>query len=520
MIRDPIELTVWRHLLAALTEEMGVVLMRSAFSPNIKERRDYSCALFDADGEMVAHAAHIPVHLGSTPMSVAAVLEDLTLGPGDVALVNDPYRGGTHLPDLTMVAPVFTEDGARCLGYVVNRAHHADVGGTTPGSMPLGRHIDEEGVRLPPLRIVEAGVVDEALLEERLFSRVRTPDERRGDLAAQRAACFLGAQRLLELVERHGEATIRGAMAGLVAHAERMMTRFIESLPDGRVRHVDFLDDDGLGHGPLEVVVELTVEGSTLCLDFRESADAAEGPVNAVRAIAVSASLYVLRCLAPADLPASTGALRPVEILTRRGSLIDADYPAPVAAGNVETSQRLVDVLFGAFESLLPGRIPAASQGTMNNVTLGGTDPSPWTYYETLGGGTGGSPDAPGASAIHSHMTNTLNTPVEALEHEAPLRVETYGVRRGSGGAGQHPGGDGLVRRWRALAPMTATLLGERRGRGAPGASGGEDGAPGQDRIVRAGGRTEALPGKVTVELESGDVLEVETPGGGGWGKA
>jgi N-methylhydantoinase B len=520
-LTDPIELEVWRHLFAAVTEEMGAVLTRSAFSPNIKERRDLSCALFGPDREMVAHAAHIPVHLGSTPLSVAAILDALDLGPGDVALVNDPYAGGTHLPDVTVVAPVHLppasdEAEGRLLGYVVNRAHHADVGGTAAGSMPLSRHIDDEGVRLPPLRVVRAGAILHDVLQDRFYRHVRTPEEREGDLSAQLAACRAGAERLGELAGTYGADTVLSAMAGLVDHAERMMRAVLAAIPDGRYAAEDVLDDDGLGSDPIPVKVALTVEGDRITVDFEGCAPQVAGPLNAVRAIAVSATLYALRCVSPGDVPASTGLLRPVTIRTPEGTIVSAHHPAPVAGGNVETSQRLVDVLLAALGSALPGRIPAASQGTMNNVALGGRTPEPWAYYETLGGGTGAGDGYAGTSAIHSHMTNTLNTPVEALEHAYPLRIEAYRIRRGSGGAGRWPGGDGLERVYRFLEPTEATLLCERRAHPPPG---GAPGLSGEDLLER-GGTTTRLPGKVTFTAAPGDVLRVRTPGGGGYGPA
>ncbi|RMG21683.1 MAG: hydantoinase B/oxoprolinase family protein [Deltaproteobacteria bacterium] len=515
---DPIELEVWRHLLTALTEEMGAVLMRSAFSPNIKERRDFSCALFDARGEMVAHAAHIPVHLGSTPLSVPAVLETLDLKEGDVALLNDPYQGGTHLPDLTMVRPV--HQGGRLLGYVVNRAHHADVGGKAAGSMPIATHIDEEGVRIPPTRIVEAGRRLDAVLEDCLYRHVRTPEERRGDIDAQLAACEVGARRLVHLATHYGPETLEAACAGLHAHAERAMRAVIAALPDGLYEAQDLLDDDGLGHLDLRVAVSIRVEGDHLSVDFTGTAPQCAGPVNAVRAIAVSATLYVLRCLAPEEVPASSGLLRPVDIVTPSGTLVDARPPAPVAAGNVETSQRLVDVLFAALAKACPDRIPAASQGTMNNVAMGGRwRGQPWAYYETLAGGTGGGPGFHGTAAIHSHMTNTLNTPVEALEHAYPLRIEWLRVRRGSGGAGRYHGGDGMSRAWRFLEEAELTLITERRRHRPPGLAGGQAAAPGRNRLIHRDGEGEALPGKCTRRVRAGDLLVVDTPGGGGWGK-
>ncbi len=526
-MKDPIELEVWRHLLAAVTEEMGAVLTRSAFSPNIKERRDLSCALFSPDGEMAAHAAHIPVHLGSTPLAVRAVLEALSLCPGDIALVNDPYQGGTHLPDLTVVAPVHYSgpgiggadagnDGNRLLGYVVNRAHHADVGGKAAGSMALCRHIDEEGVRLPPILVVSRGETLGGVLQERLYRHVRTPQEREGDLSAQLASCRAGSRRLAELADLHGTETLEAAMLGLTSHAERMMRAVLGSLPDGRYEAEDVLDDDGLETRDILIRVAITIEGDQATIDFSGSSPQVEGPLNAVRAVTVSATLYALRCIAPEEVPASTGLLRPVRILTPERSVVNAAYPAPVAGGNVETSQRIVDVLLAALSEVLPDTIPASSQGTMNNVALGGLEPKPWAYYETLGGGTGGGPGFHGESAIHSHMTNTLNTPVEALEHACPIEVAYFRIRRGSGGSGIWRGGDGLERAYRLPTSTEVTLLSERRRHPPPGLAGGGPGAPGENLLIRQGTPL-ALPGKATFKARAGDALVVRTPGGGGF---
>ena len=541
IIEDPIELEVWRHLLAAVTEEMGVVLTKSAFSPNIKERRDLSCALFSPSGDMAAHAAHIPVHLGSTPMAVRAVLDELRMEPGDVALVNDPYRGGTHLPDITVVAPVHLHslqepspiekenrgprraraderlDHHRLLGYVVNRAHHADVGGTFAGSMGLARHIDEEGVRLPPLMVVRHGELQESLLHDRLYRHVRTPLEREGDILAQLASARAGAKRLLELAKAYGPDTVQAAMQGLVTHAERMMRARLASLPDGRFEAKDILDDDGIGDLPISIEAAITIRGEEAEIDFSGTSSQVEGPLNAVLAVTASSVLYVLRCIAPEDIPASSGLLRPIRLSAPKGTVVNAVYPAPVAGGNVETSQRIVDVLFAALAKALPAEIPAASQGTMNNVALGGIKPAPWAYYETLGGGTGAGPGFDGESAIHSHMTNTLNTPVEALEHCLPLRVEALRIRRSSGGNGLWHGGDGLERHYRFLVPTEITLLADRRRHPPPGLGGGDPGAVGEHLLIRKG-HAMRLPGKTVLQAMPDDLLVVRTPGGGGFG--
>ncbi len=518
---DPARLEVVRHLLAACAEEMGTVLRRTAYSPNIKERRDYSCAVFDADARMAAQAAHIPVHLGSMPLSVRACVEELELAAGDVAILNDPFRGGTHLPDVTMVAPVHGDGHDGRLGWVAARAHHADVGGAAPGSMALAREVHEEGLVIPPVKLVEAGRPRRGVLET-VLANVRTPDERAGDLRAQRAAVERGVARMRELADREGADGLAACMAALHRRGARAVRRVLSDLPDGAWRFEDVLEDDGHGGGPFRIAVELSVDGDEMRIDFTDTDDQAEGGINAVRAVTVSAVHYVVRALAGEDVPSSGGCMEPVEVVTRPGTLVDARRPAAVAGGNVETSQRVVDVVLGALARARPDRIPAASQGTMNNVAVGGRRPDGggrWAYYETVAGGAGAGAGGDGTDAIHTHMTNTLNTPVEALEHACPLRVRRYGVRRGSGGDGRRRGGDGVVRELAFRAPATVTLLADRRRRGPYGLEGAEDGAAGRDLLIRDG-EVRELPAKGTVRVRPGDVLRVETPGGGGWGGA
>lgn len=510
---NAIELEIFRQLFASVAEEMGVTLMRSAFSPNIKERRDFSCALFDAGGEMVAQAAHIPVHLGSTPLSVRAAIEDVEMGEEGHAILNDPYRGGTHLPDLTVVSPVTGPDG-EIRFYVANRAHHADVGGISPGSLPLSNHIDDEGIRIPPTRWSDA-------IRERICEASRTPEERRGDLRAQIAANLRGRQRLREGIESRG-ATLDEAADELQSYSERFMGELLEEFPAGRWTFEDVLDGDGFGHENLPIQCEVTIDEGRASVDFEGTAVQTEGPVNAPRAVTVSAVLYVFRCLASHEMPSNGGYMRRISVETEPGTLVHAEYPAPVAVGNVETSQRITDVVFGALAGALPGKVPAASAGSMNNVMVGGSEPrrgaeEPFTYYETLAGGSGAGPSADGEDAVHTHMTNTLNTPVEALEHAYPFRVETYQIRRNSGGAGRYAGGDGVVREYVFDVPSTVTLMTERRRRGPWGLQGGAAGAPGRNLRITEGD-AEELPPKCTVEVDAGDRLRVETPGGGGWG--
>ncbi|MCH7563248.1 MAG: hydantoinase B/oxoprolinase family protein [Gemmatimonadetes bacterium] len=523
---DAVTLEVFRHLFTALTEEMGAALRRAAFSPNIKERRDYSCALFTADGVAVALGDHMPVHLGAMPMSVrAAIDESGPLDKGDVVCLNDPFRGGTHLPDITLVGPVYGGSSSQLLGYVASRAHHSDVGGTSPGSMPLANEIYQEGLRIPPVRIYTAGERNDDLWRI-VLANVRTPVERAGDLDAQLAALHAGRVRLLEIVARRGVDEVVGAMDELIAYADRLVAAGIRRIPDGRYEAQDVLDDDGFGTTDIEIKVVLEVEGSRLSLDFMGTSPQVRGGVNAVAAITASASRYVVRCIVEAlineVLPAGGGSMSSVELLLPEGSVVNAQLPASVAGGNVETSQRITDVLLGAFRQALPDLVPALSQGTMNNITVGGMDPrtgKTFAYYETVGGGMGAGPTADGLSGVHTHMSNSLNTPVEALEHAYPFRVTHYGIRRGSGGKGVHHGGDGLRRDIELLSDGTVTLLTERRMRGPAGANGGEDGAPGRNTLIRQGQETE-LPGKVTLDGLKGDVISVRSPGGGGWGEA
>jgi N-methylhydantoinase B len=517
--RPPLDLGVFHALFVALVEEMGSVLQRTAMSANIVERRDHSCALYDSVGRTIAMGDHMPVHLGSMPLSVRAVREALTLGPGDVAIVNDPAAGGTHLPDLTLVKAVFLGDDREPAFHLANRAHHADVGGRSGGSMGLWTDLWEEGVVLPPIRLV-AGGKRVAPTWRHIVSGVRTPEEREGDLAAQLASLETGERRLRALVARYGRARLDAMAAELLAYTSRAVRAALRDLSDGSWEFTDRLDDDGMTSRPLEIRVRLVVEGDAARFDFRGTSAPARGPLNANPAIVRSAVQYVIRSLCSDDLPANDGLLDPVAIEVPSGSLLDPGPGAAVAGGNVETSQRIVDALLGALARAAPDRIPAASQGTMNNLALAGhhADGRPFTYYETVAGGAGGHPQAAGASGIHTHMTNSLNTPVEALERALPVRVVRYAYRSGSGGAGHHPGGDGIVRELEALSRMEGTLLADRRRLAPWGLAGGGDGRPGENRIVRPGGTEEVLPSKGRFAMEAGDRIRLETPGGGGWG--
>jgi len=526
---DAIALEVFNHRLSAIAEEMGVALCRSAFSPNIKERRDYSCAVFDASGALAAQAAHIPVHLGSTPLSVRAAIARQPLAPGDVVILNDPYAGGTHLPDVTAVAAVHV--GGRRVGFVANRAHHADIGGMTPGSMPLASEIYQEGFRLPPVCLVRGGHIAADVLD--LFlANTRVADERRGDLLAQVAALRLGAARLAELVAGDGHARAQGGMRALQTYSERLMRATLAELCPGTYRASDCLDDDGLGTAPVRIAAAVHIGRGRARVDFAGSAAQVRGGVNANFAVTLAAVYYVFRALARAPIPPNAGFMRPIAVSAPPGTVVNARFPAAVAGGNVETSQRIVDVLLRALAAALPERIPAASCGSMNNVAFGGSwQRSPadaagargptdvqFSYYETLAGGAGAGPSHAGAAAVHTHMTNTMNTPIEALEAQLPVRVRRYALRPHSGGRGRHRGGDGVIRELEFLASAQLTLLSDRRVTRPFGSAGGQAGLPGRNQLVR-GARTQHLPGKISLAVGPGDILRVATPGGGGWGR-
>jgi N-methylhydantoinase B len=531
--RDPIELEIFKNIYHSIAEEMGAALRRTAFSPNIKERRDYSCAVFDADDEVIAMGDHMPVHLGSMPMSVRAAIDHFNLEAGDVAMLNDPFRGGTHLPDITLVAPVYVgRPQVRAKNrqpdfYVASRAHHADVGGAYPGSMGLCREIYQEGFRIPPVKIMRAGEMQSDILAL-LLNNVRTPQEREGDLGAQIAACHTGAERLRDICDRYGLERAKKAARQLLDYSEEMMRAFLSQVPSGSYRAEDFLDNDGISAKPVKIAVRLKFakhvgrkSSGRVVVDFTGSDPQVEGSVNAVEAITYSACFYVFRCLLAEDVPATAGLMRPIEVIAPEGTVVNARPPAAVAGGNVETSQRIVDVLLRALAQAIPERIPAAASGTMNNLTIGGIDPQtnkPFAYYETIAGGMGARPSKSGVSGVHTHMTNSLNTPAEALEYAYPLRVRRYSLRPGSGGEGQYRGGDGIIREIEALADAEVTLLADRRERGPYGLVGGKNGAPGKAVVIREDGSTQELPGKFNIRLRKGERIRIETPGGGGWG--
>jgi len=550
MRRDPVELEIFKNLYHSIAEEMGAALRRTAFSPNIKERRDYSCAVFDGAGEVIAMGDHMPVHLGSMPMSVRAAIDAGTMEPGDVVMLNDPFRGGTHLPDITLVAPVYVARVARALlpakvgrkkesaasnrpdFYVASRAHHADVGGAYPGSMGLCREIYQEGVRIPPVKLMRGGTMNADVLAM-LLNNVRTPEEREGDLGAQIAACHTGAERLREVCARYGVERAKRAAGELLDYSEELMRAFLQRVPPGEYRAEDLLDDDGINDRPIKIAVSITIHRRDtkrslhmVTVDFTGSDPQVEGSVNAVAAITYSACFYVFRCLLVEDVPAAAGLMRPIRVIAPEGTIVNARPPAAVAGGNVETSQRIVDVLLRALAQAIPDRIPAAASGTMNNLTIGGMIPNindqrpsePFAYYETIAGGMGARPGKPGISGVHTHMTNSLNTPAEALEYAYPLRVRRYSLRPGSGGDGKFRGGDGIVREIEVLTDCEVTLLADRRSRGPWGLAGGEDGAPGKTFITRKDGSVEQMPGKFSTRLRKGERIRIETPGGGAWG--
>jgi N-methylhydantoinase B len=571
MLRDPVELEIFKSLYHSIAEEMGATLRRTAFSPNIKERRDYSCAVFDGDGEVIAMGDHMPVHLGSMPMSVRAAIAacERTGGmqPGDVVMLNDPFCGGTHLPDITLVAPVYVMGGSggqrrehspgfRGRGargpmspdfYVASRAHHADVGGAYPGSMGLCREIYQEGVRIPPVKLMSAGKMQPDVLAL-LLNNVRTPEEREGDLGAQLAACHTGAGRLREVCARYGAERAKRAARELLEYSAELMRTFLKRVPAGEFRAEDFLDGDGVSESPVKIAVSVKFQkpsrvGRTpfrtqplVTIDFTGSDPQVEGSVNAVEAITYSACFYVFRCLLAEDVPATAGLMRPIQVIAPEGTVVNARPPAAVAGGNVETSQRIVDVLLRALAQAIPERIPAAASGTMNNLTIGGIDRregglrkgdppkgdpgtgQPFAYYETIAGGMGARPGKAGVSGVHTHMTNSLNTPAEALEYAYPLRVRRYSLRTGSGGNGKHCGGDGIVREIEVLTDCSVTLLADRRTRGPWGLAGGGDGAPGTASVIHHNGSVEPMAGKFSTRLRAGERIRIESPGAGGWG--
>jgi len=506
---DAVDLTLFASRVEAVCEEMGARLQCAAFSPNIKDRLDFSCAVFDASGELCAQAAHIPVHLGSMAYAMRDIVTAIDWQDGDMVVLNDPYYGGTHLPDVTLIAPLFLEGAL--IGFVANRAHHADIGADSPGSMPISCSLEEEGVVIPPTPLVVKGEIDEAVFSG-IIQHLQHGDKARGDFIAQISANRSGLQRLRELVSSIGVIGFSQALIELNDYAARLAQVALTGIPDGEYCYQDVMDDDGLGNLDIRIAAKIHVANGEVSVDFAGTSEQTAGNINCPLSVAAAGVYYVFRCLMPAHTPACAGSFRHIQIQAPEGSLLNAQRPAAVAAGNVETSTRVVDVIMGALAKAIPQHIPAASHGSMNNVAMGARGEQPWDYYETLGGGMGAGAQGDGLDSVQTHMTNTLNTPIEVLEMHYPLRVPRYAVRRGSGGQGEHHGGDGLVREYEFLAPATVTLLTERRTHQPWGLNGGEPGQAGKNCL-----NEHVLQGKTCIEVQAGDRLSVATPGGGGW---
>jgi N-methylhydantoinase B len=511
---NSIELSIFANRIEAICDEMGAALQRAAFSPNIRDRLDYSCAVFDAGGQLCAQAAHIPVHLGSMAFAMAGIVEGVDWHDGDMVILNDPFMGGTHLPDVTMIAPVFVD--GKIIGFVANRAHHADIGADNPGSMPLSASLDEEGLIIKPQKLVECFAINKTLLS-RLMASMRNPGESNGDFSAQIAANRRGQRRLHELVEVMDVAQYLSALEALNDYAEQLAVASFNAIPDGVYRFSDVLDDDGLGQADIEIHTCIQVNHGKVSVDFSGTSDQVRGNVNCPISVTAAAVYYVFRCLLPPQAPACAGSFRPITISAAKGSLLNAEFPAAVAAGNVETSTRIVDVVLGALAQAVPEQVPAASHGSMNNLAMGAAVSATglgWDYYETIGGGMGASSVADGIDAVQTHMTNTLNTPIESLEMTFPLRINRYQIRTGSGGEGAFKGGAGIVREFEFLQPADATLLTERRSHAPWGLQGAGSGKRGRNLLNQ-----KVIKAKQNFSVEPGDILIIETAGGGGWGK-
>ncbi|MCK4336983.1 MAG: hydantoinase B/oxoprolinase family protein [Candidatus Aminicenantes bacterium] len=515
---DPIEFELFKNIFISISEEMGAVLGRTALSPNIKERKDFSCAVFDSRGETLAQGSHIPVHLGAMPLSVQAAIQSVDFEDGDTVILNDPYRGGTHLPDVTCISPVFIKN--KILFFIANRAHHSDIGGMTPGSMPLATEIFQEGLIIPPVKLIKKGDIDKDLFEL-ILSNVRTKEERRGDLLAQMAANTKGKQRIQEALDKYGKEKLLH-YAGLIQdYTETYLRETIKNIPDGEYSFEDYMDNDGITDIPVKIGVLIRIIKDRALIDFSSSSNQVEGGINANYSVTFSAVLYVFRSLVDEDIPFNTGLMRPLKIEAPKGSIVNAIFPAATAGGNVETSQRITDVLLGALYKAIPDKIPAASSGTMNNITFGGFDPDRHTcfaYYETIGGGMGASKELDGLSGVHTHMTNSLNTPLEALENYFPLRISRYSLRSRSGGSGRTKGGDGIIREYEFFVPTQISVISERRRFAPYGLDGGDCGLKGRNILISGKKRT-LLGSKFNIKVEPGDRLRIETPGGGGYGR-
>lgn len=515
---DAISLGVFRNLFSSAAEEMGVTLQRASFSPNIKERQDFSCAVFDHQARMVAQAAHIPVHLGSMPASVDSAIHSFpSIDPGDVILLNDPYRGGTHLPDITMVSPVFTDGQLRF--FVASRAHHADVGGMSPGSLPISNELYQEGLIIPPIKLSRAGQLDQDLLSL-ITVNTRAPEEREADLQAQLAAQRVGESRLREMIQKYGPDLVQEHAMALMEYSQKMIESVISSIPQGEYSFQDSLEGSTSGDDLIPIQTKISIHQSKMIVDFSGSSPQVVGNLNAVKAVVDSATWYCIRLLAKEDIPMNHGCFLPIKVIVPARSILNPDFPAAVAAGNVETSQRIVDVVLGALAEALPGQIPAASQGTMNNLTFGGIHQgSSFVFYETIAGGHGASPEGNGISGRHSHMTNTRNTPIESIEQTLPVQILSYQLREGSGGQGEYQGGMGIKRVFKFLSPATVTINSDRRTIPPYGLQGGDPGKTGSNKLIHNGEEIQ-LESKTSLQIQAGDILIIETPGGGGWGDA
>ncbi len=512
-MNNPAKLSIWNLLFSSVADEMGIALWRTGHSPNIRERKDFSCALFDINGGLVAQAAHIPVHLGAMPESIKVLSRLSPWTTGDIAIVNDPYLGGTHLPDITLAAPVFFKNNM--IGFVTNRAHHADIGGMSAGSMPVASELYQEGLIIPPMRLYKAGVCNQEVLEL-ILRNVRTPSERKGDLEAQIGALAIGMTRLQSLAQKHGIDDLNFWMSELKDYAERLTRAAIKEIPDGTYTAEDHMEGDGSDLLPIRVSTK--IQGESVTFNFAGTAPQQQSSINAVAAVTKSAVLYCIRCLLPKETPSNEGVSRPITTVLPKESLVNATPQHAVSAGNVETSQRITDVILRSLAQALPDRIPASSAGSMSNFTFGGVfDGQPFAYYETIPGGSGGSPSIPGEDGIQTHMTNTLNTPTEALETEFPVRVRNFSIRKQSGGLGAQPGGNGLIREIEFLTNLDATIVGDRRKKGALGLNSGGDGLPARDTHINIEGQEHILESPIQINIKKGERIRIETPGGGGW---
>ncbi len=516
---SPFELEIYQNILSSIAEEMGVVLIRAGFSPNIKERRDLSCAIFQSNGDMIAQAAHIPIHLASMSFAVRAVLDMPEINDGDILILNDPFQGGTHLPDITCIMPVFYDNKLEF--FVASRAHHADIGGLTPGSMPLSTSIDQEGILIPPSKLYRKKRLNKKLFNEIMVS-TRDPEEREGDFNAQIGALELGEKRLKETIKKYALKKVKQAGNELLDYSEKIMKEVVREIPNGVYEFEDYMDDDGVGTTKIPIKAKVTIKGQRAKVDLRGSSNQVRGNLNAPYSVTTAAVIYVFQCLAPSSMPLNSGPLRVIEIIVQNNSILNAKYPAAVVGGNVETSQRVVDVVFGALSKAVPEKVPAASAGSMSNFTFGGINPKTgrnYAYYETIAGGMGGRSGLDGVSAVQTHMTNTLNTPIESLERELPVMLNSYSIRKNSGGRGKYKGGDSIIREYKFLSDATVSMITERRKFSPYGIKDGKPGRKGKNTLIRKS-KTTTIGPKASFKVKKGESIRIETPAGGGWGKA